>query len=210
PGAWRREGRAPRASASATRRSRSPQRRIIPTAGSRRRAGWASAPSGEATSSRRPPCSHGAETSARARLWKRLGREGGGTPALRLIPLESRHGGALVISDGCTHLAGDGQEQRDILGREPVIAALRKEEAVAGAAAECVDFVAHAAFTHVTHPAGAWGDGEGTDLDRWGCCGHLDSSSGGAGSCPAGWLGRTGAPLRFALGDLMEVTPTVW
>src|SRR4029453_2176831 len=91
---------------------------------------------------------------------------------------------------------------------EAVIAALLKEETEARASAEGVHFEAHAAFAHVTHPAGTRGDGEGTDLDRWGCCGHLDSSSGGAGSCPAGWWGRTGAPLRFALGDLWGVNPT--
>jgi hypothetical protein len=108
---------------------------------------------------------------ARAWLWKRLGREGGGTPAVCPIPLESRHGGALVIRDGRTDLAEDGQDQGHILGREPVRAALCTEEAVAGASAACVDFVAHAAFAHVTHPAGACGDGEGPNLDRWGSCG---------------------------------------
>src|SRR5262249_56968346 len=92
-----------------------------------------------------------------------LRREGHGTPAVCPIPLESRHGGALVISDGCTDLAGHGQAQCHILGREPVRAALFKEEAVSWTSAECVDFVAHAAFTHVTDATGSRGHCEGTD-----------------------------------------------
>src|SRR5712671_1496921 len=137
---------------------------------------------------------------ARAGRCGRLGREGRGKPGLRPIPLESCHVGALVISHGGADLAGDPQEHRDVLRAEAVIAALLEEEAEAGASAECVDFVAHAAFAHVTHPAGACGDGEGTDLDRWGCCGHLCSSSGGRGRAPPGgrdaWGRRDALPLQ--------------
>src|SRR5262249_43379732 len=95
------------------------------------------------------------------------------------------------------------QEQCHILGREPVIAALFKEEAVAGASAECVDLVAYAAFAHVTDPAGACGDGEGPNLDRWGSCGHRCFSSRGAGSCPPdgwdAWGRRDAVPLQERL-----------
>src|ERR671937_2466610 len=103
--------------------------------GSRPCSGWLASAPAPGRSSR---AARGAGGVYRAR---RLGREGRGKPALCPIPLESRDIGELVRGDGRTDLAGDGQEPCHILGREPVIAALRKEEAVAGAAAECVDLV---------------------------------------------------------------------
>ena len=69
------------------------------------------------------------------RCWE-PGREGGRKPALGNITAEPGHVGELIVGYRGAHFASDRQEQRDILGREPVIAALCKEEAVSWMSAE--------------------------------------------------------------------------
>src|SRR6266545_5154731 len=134
---------------------------------------------------------------ARAGRCGRLGREGRGKPALRNIPAEPCHVGELVIGHRRADRAGDGQEQRNVFWRKPVRAALLEEEAVPWASAEGVPLRADTAFSHVTYPAGACGDGEGTDLDRWGCCGHLCSSSGTGGVVPRRVAGTHGGVVTL-------------
>src|SRR2546430_11505819 len=85
------------------------------------------------------------------------GREGVGKVTLHKVATELGHIGELVISDGGADLAGDGQEQRDLLRAEAVGAAVLEQEAEAGASAQRIPLVADAAVAYVTHPAGTYG-----------------------------------------------------